>query len=161
MKRLHVAPWVASACLAAFAGCEGAAPPEEFPQTAAEGWLGSFNGGDVDGLALMYTADAEVLPPDEPIVSGHEAIEAFWKSYNPGAVRIQVSEVDARKLGEYWFREGSYAARFPDEGEPRLGKFIELWKKDGNNWLLYRQMWSRNSPPPAQMPSDAPKDDAA
>ena len=39
---------------------------------------------------------------------------------------------------------------------PRVGKFIELWRKDGSAWLLYRHMWSPNSPPPAQMPDTAP-----
>jgi ketosteroid isomerase-like protein len=154
MNRIHVAPWVALAFLAVLSGCKGAAPPETFPQAAADGWLGSFNGGDVAGLALMYGADAEILPPDEPIVSGYEAIEAFWQTYNPGQVRIEVSEVETLKLGEFWYREGAYAATYPDEGDSRIGKFIELWKLDGKAWKLYRQMWSPNSPQPAQMPPD-------
>jgi len=49
---------------------------------------------------------------------------------------------------------------FPDEGETRVGKFIELWKKEGNNWLLYRQMWNRNAPLAAQTAPSATADDA-
>lgn len=158
MNRIHVAPWAAFvllAVLAVLAGCEGAGTPETFPQAAADGWLGSFNGGDVDGLALMYSVDAKVLPPDVPAVSGREAIVAFWRDYNPGMVRIEVSEVESKKIGEFWFREGIYAAKYPDEGEPRAGKFMELWKKDGNAWLLYRQMWNPNSPRHVQAPPAA------
>jgi ketosteroid isomerase-like protein len=156
MNRLHVAPLVAVALLAGLAGCEGAKAPEPFPQAVADAWLGAFNSGDLDGLGLMYTEDAEILPPDQPIVSGHEAIVAFWKSFNPGQVRIEVSAVDSERLGAYWFREGTYAAEFADEGEPRIGKFIELWKKAGGNWLLYRHMWSPNAPRAAEMPATAP-----
>jgi ketosteroid isomerase-like protein len=145
MNRIHVAPCFALALLAALAGCQGAAPPGDFPQKAADGWLGSFNGGDVDGLSLMYSEDAQVMPPDSPIVAGHDAINEFWQSYNPGQVRIEVTEADTKKLGDFWFREGAYKAVYSDEGEPRVGKFIELWKKEGNAWLLYRQMWSPNS----------------
>jgi ketosteroid isomerase-like protein len=152
MNRIHVAPCVALMLLVAIAGCESAAPPETFPQAAADGWLGSFNGGDIAGLALMYSDDAEILPPDQPIISGHEAIEAFWRTYNPGQVRLEVTEAESEKLGEYWLREGTYAAVYPDEGDPRVGKFIELWKRDGKAWTLYRQIWSPNSPQPAQMP---------
>jgi ketosteroid isomerase-like protein len=161
MNRIHVAPWVALALLGVLAGCKGAAPPETFPQAAADGWLGSFNGGDVDGLALMYSADAEMLPPDEPIIAGPEDIKAFWQTYGPGQVRIEVSEVDTRKLGEVWLREGSYKAQFPDEGETRVGKFIELWKEENGNWLLYRQIWNRNAPLEPETPTPAPADEPA
>jgi ketosteroid isomerase-like protein len=155
MNGFHVAPLVVLALLAGLAGCQGAGSPETFPEALAASWLGSFNGGDVPGLAMMYSEDAEVLPPDSPVVAGHSAIEDFWQAYQPGQVRIEVSQVDTRKLGDLWYREGAYVAQFPGEGEPRVGKFIELWKKDGNNWLLYRQMWNRNAPPPVA-PADEP-----
>ncbi len=146
MNRIHVAPPVALALLALLAGCKAAGPPEEFPQAAADAWLGSFNGGDVAGLALSYTADARLLPPDEPPIAGPEAIEAFWQAYGPGQVRLEQGDVESRKIGDLWFREGAYKAQFTDEGEPRVGKFIELWKRENGNWLMYRQIWNRNAP---------------
>ena len=142
--------------LASLAGCDSAKAPEVFPQATADGWLAAFNSGDVAGLALMYTPEAAILPPDQPIVSGHDAIGEFWKSFNPGQVRIEISGVETLKLGDDWFREGTYSAIYPEEGEPRLGKFIELWVKAGSTWLIHRQMWSPNAPPPASMPDIAP-----
>jgi ketosteroid isomerase-like protein len=162
MNRIHVAPPVALALLALLAGCQEAATPETFPQAAADAWLGSFNGGDVAGLVLTYSADAKILPPDEPIIAGAEAIDAFWQAYNPGQVRIEVSEVESRKLGNFWLREGAYKAQFPDEGETRVGKFMELWKQENGNWLMYRQMWNRNAPlAPAAPAAGAAPDEPA
>jgi ketosteroid isomerase-like protein len=161
MNRTHLAPWFLLLAIAGLAGCEGTKASDPFPQAVADGWLGAFNSGDVAGLALMYSEDAQMMPPDEPVASGHAAIEAFWQTYNPGQVRIEVSEVDTRKLGEYWVRQGAYKAEFPDEGEPRVGKFIELWTNEGNNWLLFRQMWNRNAPPPAPSPEAAAADEPA
>jgi ketosteroid isomerase-like protein len=161
MNKLHVAPIVALAMLALVAGCNGAGTPENFPQAAAEGWLGSFNGGDVSGLVLTYSADAEILPPDEPVIAGPEAIEAFWQAYGPGQVRIEVGDVESRRIGDFWYREGAYKATFPDEGEPRVGKFIELWKHENGNWLMYRQMWNRNAPLEPETPPDAAADEPA
>jgi ketosteroid isomerase-like protein len=162
MNRIHVAPPVALALLGLFAGCKAAAPPEEFPQAAADAWLGSFNGGDVAGLALSYTADARLLPPDEPPIEGPEAIEAFWQAYGPGQVRLEQGDVESTKVGELWFREGAYQAQFTDEGEPRVGKFIELWKQENGNWLMYRQIWNRNAPlEPGAPPESAPADEPA
>jgi ketosteroid isomerase-like protein len=162
MNGIHVAPPVVLALLALFAGCKAAAPPEEFPQGAADAWLGSFNGGDVAGLVLSYSADAKLLPPDEPIIKGAEAIEAFWQGYGPGQTRLEVGEVESMKVGDLWFREGTYRAQFADEGEPRVGKFIELWKRENGNWMMFRQIWNRNAPlAPAVTPGDAPADEPA
>ncbi|MGQ0383215.1 MAG: YybH family protein [Gammaproteobacteria bacterium] len=152
MYRIRLVSWVALIALAAAAGCERAETPEPFPQAAADGWLAAFNSGDAAGLALMYSENSQLLPPDEPIVSGHGAIEGFWQRYNPGQVRLELSGVQSERVGAYWFREGTYSAKFADEGEPRIGKFIELWVKIDNAWLLHRHMWSPNSPPPAEPP---------
>ena len=146
MKRFHLTPWIALIVLAGLAGCERTRAPEPFPQAAADGWVAAFNSGDAAGLALMYSPDAKILPPDQPIVSGNAAIEEFWKTFNPGSVRIEISEVESRTLGDYWFREGTYRALDPTEGEPRVGKFIELWIKADSAWLIHREMWSPNAP---------------
>lgn len=155
MNRLHLASWVALIALLA-TGCERASAPESFPQAAADGWVAAFNSGDIDGLSLMYSPDAEILPPDSPTVTGHDAIVEYWKSYNPGAVRIEISDAETFRAGEYWLREGAYSAMHPEEGEPRVGKFMELWIRVDKVWLLHRHIWSPNAPPPAEMPALAP-----
>lgn len=155
MNRTHLAPWIICLAWLGLAGCERTAAPEQFPQAAADGWVAAFNSGDAAGLALMYSPLSEILPPDQPIVSGHAAIEQFWQTANPGTVRIEISEVETMKLGDFWFREGTYAAKDEAEGQPEFGKFIELWKKIDSAWLIYRQMWSPNAPPPATMPASA------
>ncbi len=151
MNRIRLVSWVALIALAGPA-CERTETPDQFPQAAAEGWVAAFNSGDAEGLALMYSEDSQLLPYDRPAVSGSAAIQEFWTTYNPGQVRIEVSGVNAERVGPYWFREGSYSAIYPDEGEPRVGKFLELWKQAGSAWLLYRQMWSPNAPTPPEMP---------
>ncbi|MGQ0430529.1 MAG: YybH family protein [Gammaproteobacteria bacterium] len=156
MNRIRLVSWVALIALASVAGCERAGTPEPFPQAAADGWLAAFNSGDAAGLALMYSENSQLLPPDEPIVSGHAAIEDFWQRYSPGQVRLELSGVQSERVGAYWFREGTYIAKFEGEGEPRIGKFIELWVKIDNAWLLHRHMWSPNAPSPAQPPPAAP-----
>jgi ketosteroid isomerase-like protein len=146
MKRLRLAPWIALMTLAGLAGCESAKVPEAFPQAAADGWVAAFNSGDAEGLALMYSPDAEILPPDQPLVSGYDAIREFWITYRPGNVRLETTQVETMKLGDYWYREGTYTRLHPNEGEPRVGKFIELWKKVNSAWLIHRHMWSPNAP---------------
>jgi ketosteroid isomerase-like protein len=157
MNGYRLVPWIALLMLAGVASCESAKKEvESFPQAAADGWIAAFNSGDAAGLALMYSPRAEILPPDQSIVSGHDAIEKFWTTAYPGTVRVEVSEVETAKLGDVWFREGTYTAVDQTEGEPEFGKFIELWKKADSAWFLYRQMWSPNSPPPVEMLATIP-----
>lgn len=130
MIRRHLIPLLALAALVVLPGCErGYEKEEPFPQAAADGWLAAFNSGDAAGLALMYSPMSRIYPPDAPAVTGHDAIEEFWKTAYPGTVRVEVSEVETMKVGDYWFREGAYKAIDDAEGEPVFGKFMEIWKK--------------------------------
>ena len=117
MNRIHVAPPVALALLALLAGCTSQYCPRTFPQAAADAWLGSFNGGDVAGLVLTYSADAKLLPPDEPIIAGAEAIEAFWQGYGPGqARRVEVATVETMKVGDQLVPRGRLRGAVPGRG---------------------------------------------
>ncbi len=147
MNLTHWKPWIALVAALALLGCEKAVVPEPFPQAAADAWVAAFNSGDAAGLALLYSPRAEVLPPNAPIVSGHAAIEEFWKSANPGTVRIKISTVEVSVFGDFAFRQGTYQTNEESEAATDFGKFIELWKKIDSAWYLYRQMWSSNAPP--------------
>ena len=48
------------------------------PRNQCEVW-GSGGGKRFAAVAQLYTEDAQVLPPDWPIVTGKKAIENFWK----------------------------------------------------------------------------------
>lgn len=156
MNRNLLASWIGCVALLGMAGCERPHEPEPFPQAVADAWVAAFNSGDIAGLSLIYSPDSEILPPDHPIVSGHDAIVGYLQNYNPGQVRLEISEAEIFAAGDYWLREGSYSAKYPSEGEPRVGKFMELWKKVDGAWVLHRHMWSPNAPQPAQMPELAP-----
>ena len=44
-------------------------------------WLQSFNGGDASGVTRLYEENGRVLPPNNDIVQGRPAIEAFVKEF--------------------------------------------------------------------------------
>ena len=39
----------------------------------------SFNQGDAEGLASLYTEDAKILPPNMDMLEGKDSIQAFWQ----------------------------------------------------------------------------------
>ena len=108
-----------------------------------------------DADAMIAEAHALGLRVLIDLVPNHCSWEHPWFKAAVAAGR------GSPERGLFWFREGAYTAIFPDEGEPRVGKFIELWKQDNGNWLMYRQMWNRNAPlqreaPPGGAPADEP-----
>jgi ketosteroid isomerase-like protein len=98
-------------------------------------------------MAAIHTEDAQVLPPNAPVVEGREAIRAYFRDLFEQ--RAAPAVFDAREIivfGNIAYRQGSYAVTLAD-GHTEYGKFIQLWKKANGTWKIYRQMWSRNGPP--------------
>lgn len=139
------------AMLLAAAGCAPAPVPEAFPQEAADAWLERYALHDAAGVAALYTEDAQLLPPDAEIVNGRAAIQEFVARTNPpGGAAIDIATVETHVFGDYAYRQGSFQLRDAGGAAGASGKFIELWKKVDGQWLIHRDIWSANAPPPAQ-----------
>ncbi len=144
------APATMLSLMLAIGGCAQAPVPEPFPQQAADAWVERYLAHDAAGIAALYTEDAQLLPPDQEIISGRAAIQEFFARTNPaGSAAIEIATVEAHVLGDYAHRQGSFLLKTPDGGSVTAGKFLELWKKVDGEWRIHRDMWSANAPPPA------------
>ncbi len=62
-----------------------------------KGFVEAFNRGDAAAVANMYTSDALLLPPNNPIIVGSQGIREFWqKLITAGlkAVRLETERVE-------------------------------------------------------------------
>jgi uncharacterized protein (TIGR02246 family) len=131
-------------------GCAQSLAPEAFPQDVADAWVERYAANDAAGVAALYSEDAQLLPPDMEIVSGRAAIQEFIAKTNPpGGPEFEIATIETRVFGDYAHRQGSFTVKGPDGTPIESGKFIELWKKVDGKWLIHRDMWSSNAPPPA------------
>ena len=141
----------------AMAGCAQAPVPEPFPQDVADVWVERYAAKDAAGIAALYTEDAQLLPPDQEIISGRAAIQEFFGRTNPpGSAAIDIATVETHVFGDFAHRQGSFLLKGPDGAAVTAGKFLELWKKADGQWLIYRDMWSANAPAPASATPDEP-----
>jgi uncharacterized protein (TIGR02246 family) len=148
---------ILSLLLLAIAGCAQAPVPEPFPQDVADAWVGRYAANDAAGIAALYTEDAQLLPPDQEIISGRAAIQEFFRRTNPpGSAAIEIATVETHVFGDYAHRQGSFLLKGPDGVTVTAGKFLELWKKADGRWLIHRDMWSANAPAPATATPDEP-----
>lgn len=104
--------------------------------------------GSGEAAAACYTEDGQLLPPGSPVVTGHEAIAAFWQAgvdSGIGGVTLTTLEVEghrktATEVGAFEIRDGEGNAI----GE---GSFVVLWKKTDGGWKLHRDIWNSNAVP--------------
>ncbi|MEX1994805.1 MAG: DUF4440 domain-containing protein [Steroidobacteraceae bacterium] len=140
-----ILPWL----LLSIAGCAEAPVPEPFPQQVLDTWMERYAANDAAGVAALYTEDAQLLPPDQEIVSGRAAIQEFIARTNqPGGPALEIITLETLVFGDYAHRQGSFRLRGPDGSAVASGKILELWKKVDGQWLIHRDMWSANAPAP-------------
>ena len=113
-------------------------------------FMTALSRGDAAGIAAVYTSDARLFPPGGEAVGGRVAIEGFWRGaleLGIKAARLETEELElhgarAIEVGRYTL-EGE-AGRALDRG-----KYLVVWRQEGNDWRLYRDMWNSSAPPTA------------
>ena len=102
---------------------------------------------DAAAVTALYTANATLLPPNVPRVTGAEAILEFWKAglaAAPPAAKLTSTEVEAH--GDTAHEVGTYQMFASDGTVVETGKYIVVWKREGGQWKLHRDMWNADMP---------------
>jgi ketosteroid isomerase-like protein len=111
----------------------------------------SFNQGNAGAIAEMYTSDALLLPPNNPIIVGHQGIREFWQNLITAglkAVRLETERVEA--CGDTAYEVGYYTLTIPTATGGTVtdqGKYIVVWKREGPKWKLARDIWNTSARP--------------
>lgn len=117
-------------------------------EAANRSWEAAYNSGDAAGLAALYTSDGALLPPGGTRVEGRQAITDFWAgAMASGLANVRLETVELEVLGDFATNVGNLAATVPAEDGstvPVTGKFIVVWKRDGDTWRLHRDIWNMN-----------------
>ena len=118
---------------------------------ANEAFMDAFARGDAAKLASLYTADGKVLPPNGDTVTGHAALEPFWQGLmDAGVKRVRLEIDEAEAFGDTAF-EMSRATLFGEDGQvlDRM-KYMVVWKREGGQWKLHRDIFNSSLPPAGQ-----------
>jgi ketosteroid isomerase-like protein len=101
-------------------------------------------------LAMDYLAPGVILqPPDQPAIVGRESVREFYANwfaipYTAIHVRAQKVSVASSKDIAYLIGESSLVLSGP-HGERQLpGKYLGVWRKVDNKWLLAAISWNAN-----------------
>jgi uncharacterized protein (TIGR02246 family) len=119
-------------------------------------FIEAFNKGDAAGVANMYTMDARVLPPNVEIVEGRSNIQKFWQgAMSAGLKMVSLETVHAETHGDVVLEIGRYTLTMPGAGGTTTtdkGKFVVVWKREGESWKLAVDVFNTNMPMPPATP---------
>jgi ketosteroid isomerase-like protein len=133
--------------LMACAGLAGCAKDEEqLSQTVTTAVSRDFNEGDALRAAANYAADAQILPPHNPIIEGRPAIAAFFQANIDKYISFGNDTKWSAVRGDLAIEQGVYNIRNVRVGQDvETGKYIRIWRRNNGAWALYRDMFSPDS----------------
>jgi len=113
--------------------------------------LAAFNSGDAAGVAALYTVDGVLMAPGGPRSVGKEAIEAAFAGMSSGPkLELSLATDSVKREGSVAIEVGAWEMKIMPEGmEPAMdnGDYVVIWKKVGDEWLLYIDIFNSNNPP--------------
>lgn len=134
------------------------APPEQRDTTAEarvgieatiSDWMTAFSQDDAAGVAACYTEDAQLLPPNDPIVRGREAVQAWFQGVIDAGLDVRLEIVELEGYGDTAYEIGKATVMSADGQVIDDSKYIVIWKKVGDAWRMHRDIFNSNLPLPA------------
>jgi len=114
-------------------------------------WARHWNAEDLDGVAAVYAEDAVYLPPHHEAVHGRDAIREYLKaplSHGVSDLAFEVTYI--KQQGPIAWDVGTYRMAIPQNEGPKRedhGKYLTVWRRVGQNWLIAADAWSSDLPP--------------
>ena len=116
-----------------------------------------MNAGDAAGVANLYTTDAQLLPPNAPMVTGRADIEAVWRGMiEPVRPGVTVTTVEAVGMDSLAVEVGRYVLTDSTGAALDEGKYMVLWRRTTEGWRMHRDIWNSDRPVAGSVPAPVP-----
>lgn len=117
-----------------------------------EEFIRNVNSGNVDALvSAFYAEDAELMPPNAPVMSGHAAIRQCWSGLVSGGLNISVLEAKRiEESGNLAYAAGVYELTLSAPGGGRKadhGKYVVVYRRQGGgSWKAIADIFNSSQP---------------
>ena len=134
------------------AACQPAAPPaltaadEAALRAASDSFVARALRADWAANVALFAPDGAMQPPNEPAVTGHDAILAWMKAYPPiTAFTTGIDEIGG--AGDVAYVRGHYAILVMPPGAKAAiadtGKYLSIHKRQADgSWLFVHDMFN-------------------
>lgn len=106
-------------------------------------YMKSFKASDSVELATCFSKDGKLMISDTPAIEGRDDIMKYFAAMMRNGIKsfeIKSNTIwgDSSLLAE----EGTYEMADVNNNKVDKGKYIVLWKPEGGNWKMYRDMYT-------------------
>ena len=121
-------------------------------EASVQAYNQAVRSGDWAAVAALYTEDAILMPPNQPIVQGREAILTWMEAFPPlTEFNLVTTEIDG--CGDIAFVRGTLSMTMSPEGAPEpiqdTGKYIEIRRRqEDGSWLISVDTFNSDLPLP-------------
>ena len=116
-------------------------------------FMKAFQNDDSVGVANCFTNDAKLMCSNRPSIEGKENIRHYFSKIMEGGVaKIDLHTIKILGDSSILAEEGTYQFSDKKEQQTDKGKYIVLWKIEGGNWKMYRDIWTTDLPSSAIQP---------
>ena len=111
-------------------------------------YLVAVNGGDADGVAALYSADAVRMPPNAPPIRGRESIRRnMEETFETATLNVQMQVDETEASGELAYVRGTFLlTATPKDGSPATesqGNWMRLMRREPDGrWLIAYSLWN-------------------
>lgn len=115
-----------------------------------DAWARHWNAGKLEGVVAAYAEDAVYLPPHHVAVHGRDAIREYLKTPLSRGVSDLAFEVTyIKQQGPVAWDVGTYRMTIPQNDGTKKedhGKYLTVWRRVGEKWLIAADAWSSDLP---------------
>ena len=127
------------------------AADEQTIRSLNERWLQLIKAKDAAAIAQLYAEDGVVMPPNQPIGSGREAIQKFWQStldIPEMTLTFEPERIHVSQSGDVVIDRGTYRFTGKPGGQAidETGKYVVVWKKVGSDWKVANDIFNSDKP---------------
>ena len=120
----------------------GTDPVRDAIEANNRAFIGAVLRGDAQGVASLYTINAQVVAPGSEVAKGRVAIAAMWQaSINAGIRGLSLVTSDVDSSGDLASETGTVQIVAGD-GTITNARYVVVWKQEGGAWRLHRDIWN-------------------
>lgn len=103
---------------------------------------------DASAFASLFMEDAFMKFPGQEPLEGRNAIKkAQDQMINQGISKLDIETKEIESFGDMAYEAGEYELFVGDGTSIDNGNYITLWKRNGNEWRIYRDLISSSRSP--------------
>jgi uncharacterized protein (TIGR02246 family) len=115
-------------------------------------WEVSFNKGDADAVANLYSDQAVLVMSGSKPVEGRDGIHKTVDDMIKSGVKVRIGSAQNVSSGELAYVYGPYSVLDHEGGrEVEKGTYVEVWRRRAGTWQIDLDI---NSTGPAAVPPD-------